>query len=364
MTKKIIAIDTQTTYGQKTGFGFYVNNLVEALAEEAGPYKYVGITPGVDRDLSSLSRFAWDQFQFPLRAMRSHAELLHQPAFSAPVLYPGKVVVTVHDLIARLFGSDIRFGSRQYFARWMPFSYRRADHIIAVSEHTKKDIVRELHIPEEKITVIYLAAGSEFSPDRDPKVVKAVTDKYGVTQPYFVHIGTINPRKNLEFLVRAFSGVVKRYPDVSLVITGKKGWYYDGLFRAVTDLGLEKKVIFTGYVADEEKPLLYNGALACVFPSVYEGFGLPPLEAMASGTPVVASKSSSVPEIVGGAGILADPADSAAWVTAMEAVLTKPKLRAELTTKGLHQASQFTWKKTARETIKIYEQVLRTGERS
>lgn len=356
--KKTIGIDVQTTYGQKTGFGFYVDNLVKALNAAAGPFDYLGIAPGGERDLSSLGRFYWDQVQFPIQAARAHADLVHQPAFSAPVIYPGKVVVTVHDLIARLFGNDIRFGSRQYFARWMPFSYRRADHIIAVSEHTKKDIIRELAIPEERITVIYEAAGNEFQPDVSKAAMKEVLVRHHILGPYFIHIGTINPRKNLEFLVKAFAVLAGKHPAVSLVITGKKGWYYQGLFQLVNDLGLEKKVIFTGYVTDEEKPLLYAGSLACVFPSLYEGFGFPPLEAMACGVPVIASNSSSVPEVVGAAGLLADPRDQAVWVRGLERLLVDPGLRKRLSASGIEQAKHFTWEKTAQATMRIYEKVL------
>jgi len=354
-----IAIDLQTTLGEKTGIGFYVDGLVRALARVDTANSYVPLTPNTTDDLNSVKRFLWDQFDLPRLAKRANADLLHQPGFSAPVRFGKPVVVTVHDLIAIHFGSDIPLGSRLYFGKWMPFSYRYADHIIAVSEHTKRDIVKLLGINPTTITVVPLAADERYTVLKDKAEVARLTKRFQAGEKFVLHVGTINPRKNLEFLVRAFAKVRANLNEpVKLVITGKKGWYYDQLFALVDSLKLHDSVVFTGYVTDDEKVALYNAATALAFPSLYEGFGLPPLEAMQCGTPVISSNTSSIPEVIGNAGVLLSPIDESGWVTALTQVLSDPKERARLSKLGLAQAAKFSWDETARKTMAVYEQVI------
>lgn len=350
-----IGIDIQTTLGQKTGFGFYVENLVRHLKKYNHTNQYKLYKPDSSVDFNAPKRFRWDQFVFPNMAKKDHVDILHQPCFSAPVWYRGKIVVTIHDLIAIKFGQDIPFYSRQFFGKWMPFSYRYADRIIAISEHTKKDIINILKIPEEKITVIYEAADEACKFVTDKKIINRVKEKYNITGDYLIHIGTINPRKNLEFLIKVFSQVVKTHPDMKLVITGKKGWYYEGLFELVEKLDLAKSVVFTGYIEDEEKPALYTGAKIFLFPSIYEGFGLPILESMACRTPVISSNTSSLPELMGDAGILLDPKDKTGWVNEINRLLSNETLRQKFIDKSSHQLGKFSWDKCAKETIKVYK---------
>lgn len=356
-----IAIDVQTTLGQKTGFGFYVENLVNNLKKYDGANDYSLIQPKKDVDLSTPERFMWDQFRFPSIAKHLHADILHQPCFSAPVFHNKmKVVVTIHDLIAIRFGKDIPFFSRQFFGRWMPFSYRFADKIIAVSEHTKKDIVKFLHVPENKIQVIYSAVSENFNDKISKDEVVSIKKKYHTGEKYFLHTGTLNPRKNLEFLVKVYAEILKSNNEYNLVITGKKGWYYEGLFSLIKNLGLEKKVIFTGYIPDEDAPILYKGASIFLFPSLYEGFGFPPLEAMATGTPVISSNTSSLPEVVGKAGILISPHLEADWVYAVKKLIDNKNLHRQMSLAGLDQAKKFSWKKCALETLDLYKKTLGT----
>ncbi|MBI4022616.1 glycosyltransferase family 4 protein [Candidatus Berkelbacteria bacterium] len=355
-----VAIDMQTTQAQKTGFGFYVENLVRNLEQIDRRNEYIRILPETEEDFTSVRRWWWDQVGYPTAALRAGANVIHQPAFSAPLRVKIPVVVTIHDLIAMHFGADIPLGSRMYFGRWMPFSYRFASHIISVSEHTKQDIIELLGIPEEKITVIYEAADEIFRPVRDKDRLAAVRQKYQTGERFILHVGTINPRKNLEFLVRVFGEARKKVgPSWKLVITGKKGWYYEGLFGAVQELGLANAVVFTGYIDEEDKPYLYSAASLFAFPSLYEGAGLPPLEAMACGTPVVSSNTSSLPEMVGNGGILLPPDDTAGWVHALARLMTDASLRREAAAKGRKQAKKFSWERTARETIRVYERVMR-----
>jgi glycosyltransferase involved in cell wall biosynthesis len=174
-----------------------------------------------------------------------------------------------------------------------------------------------------------------------------------------LHIGTLNPRKNLSFLIEVFSKVRQNIPNIQLVITGKKGWYYENLFEMVDKLGLHKDVIFTGYIEDQEAPILYSAATIYAFPSLYEGFGLPPLEAMSCGTPIVASNTSSIPEVVGDAGVLLSPIDKIGWSKALQKVLSSTAEQKKMSNQSLERAKNFSWRKTAEKTISIYEEILK-----
>jgi glycosyltransferase involved in cell wall biosynthesis len=357
ITAMRIAIDTQTTLGQKSGFGFYVKNLTEQLVKVSPKNEYLLFSPKNRKDLSTPGRWIWDQIGFPKRARKARVDLLHQPCFSAPIFFRGKKVVTCNDLISIFFPENLPLASRLFYSKWEPFSYRHADHIIAISEHTKKDIRALLKIPEEKITVIHLAVSKEFKPVKSPRILNAVTKKYKTGKDYLLHVSTIEPRKNLPFLVRAYALAIRDGIDTKLVITGKKGWYYDSLFKLVDELNLKNRVVFTGYVDDKDMPALYSGAKAFVFPSLYEGFGLPPLEAMACGTPVISSNTSSMPEVIGNAGILISPKDERLWARNIIKVLKDKGLAKNMSGWGLRQAKKFTWEATAKKTVEVYEKV-------
>ena len=353
-----IAIDIQTTLGQKTGFGFYVKNLTENLKKIDPENEYVLISPESQKDFSTPQRFIWDQFRYPKIAKRQKVDILHQPCFSAPITYKGKIVVTVHDLISMHFPKNLPFASRMFYSRWMPFSYRKADKIIAISEDTKKDIMARLNISEDKIRVIHSAVSDNFKPIRDEKILKDVKLKYHTGDKFILDVGTLEPRKNLPFLVKAFCAAIQD-PEIThnLVLSGKKGWYYEDLFLLVKELKLEKRVIFAGYVSEEDLPALYCAADLFVFPSLYEGFGFPPLEAMASGTPVVSSNTSSLPEVIGEAGVILAPENENIWAENIIKILKNDNLSRDLIEKGLIQAKKFSWEKTARETIEVYREV-------
>jgi len=353
-----IGIDIQTTLGQKSGFGFYVKNLVEHLKKVDPNNQYFLIYPDTQKDFTTLQRFIWDQFSFPKKATGAEVDILHQPCFSAPIFYKGKVVLTIHDLISHYFPQNMPSGSRLYFSKWMPLTYNRAQKIIAISENTKKDIIKLLKIPEEKIVVIHSAVGEEFHPIQDEQKIQQVKEKYKTGQKFILDVGTLEPRKNLPFLVKAYNRALKEGKiDHNLVLTGKKGWYYESLFVLIKELKLEDKVILPGYVADEDLPVLYNAADLFCFPSLYEGFGFPPLEALSCGTPVIAANNSSIPEVVGEAGILLPIDNEKVWAENITKVLTDSALSQKLSSTGLEQAKNFSWDKTAQETIKVYEEV-------
>ncbi|QQG49778.1 MAG: glycosyltransferase family 4 protein [Candidatus Berkelbacteria bacterium] len=353
-----IAVDTQTTVGKKTGFGSYVSSLVNQLSLTDHDNDYCFIRPQTEADFSMPHRFWWDQVLFPREAKRAQADVLHQPCFSVPILYSGKTVVTIHDLISIIYGHNITFWSRQFFGKWMPYSYRWADHIIAISQHTKKDIIRLLRLPEEKITVIYEGVDERYHPKKSGSELTKFRERFKLTDcQVILHVGTLEPRKNLQFLIRAFAESRSRLKNpAKLVITGKRGWFYQPLFELVDELKLNDEVVFTDYVPDEELPTLYNAANVFAFPSLYEGFGLPPLEAMACGVPVLSSNSSSMPEIVGSGGILMPPTDAKAWTETLVSVLNSPSQQQELSERGINQAKKFTWKECAEATRAVYEQ--------
>lgn len=354
-----IGIDTQTTLGKKTGFGYYVENLVEALKTMDERYKYVLLAPHTEQDFSAPRRFLWDQLQLPILAKRYRVNLLHQPAFSVPILFNGPRIVTVHDLIAVHFGMDIPLWSRQYFGHWMPYTYRFADHIISVSQYTKKDIMRLLGIPSNKISVIYHGIEEDyFTHLPTPANLAAIKKKFGITGPFLLYVGTINPRKNLVFLIEVFIEIAKQHPTLQLVIVGKKGWYYDELFTMIDKYNLRKRVILTDYINDSDKRVLYGAATVFVFPSLYEGFGLPIIEAMALQLPVIASDRSSIPEVLGDAGISLNPTDKASWVNAILKIVANRSLQKKYIAAGLKQARRFSWKNTALQTIAVYDEVL------
>jgi len=355
-----IAIDIQTTLGKPTGFGFYVSNLVEALKKDVSDkFQLELIEPGVEKDFSTPQRFFWDQFTYPNRAKNKGVDLLHQPCFSAPLFFPGPVVVTIHDIISILFPETIPFASRMFYSKWMPFSYRKASEIITISRSTKKDIVRVLGIDEGRITVIPLGFDKKLEKKLSKAQIDKVRAKYNLPEKYLLHIGTLEPRKNLGFLIDVFSDVIAQgNNDLGLVITGKKGWYYEGLFEKVKEYSLEERVVFTGYIDEEDKSAIYQGARVFTFPSLYEGFGLPPLEAMASGVPVISSNTSSMPEVIGDAGILLSPHDRSKWVEAIIKLSSSEKKLEEMKEKNKIQVKKFSWDKAAASTLEVYKKAI------
>ncbi len=359
-----IGIDVQTTHKHKTGFGNYVNNLIFNLKKIDKNNQYLLLKPTDKNDLSTPKRFIWDQFLFPKKAKQSKVDILHQPCFSLPVFYKGKKIITVHDLAIKYYPKGISLPSRTFFSYWMPFTYKFADHIITISNYTKKDIIKFLGIPKNKITVIPLAVDHKlFNANRvsDIKVNK-IKKKFSINSEYFFSISELHPRKNLEFLIRVFFDVSKTLNDYKLVLAGKKNKYYDKLFNLANKLKIADKILFIGYVSEEEKIILYKNATIFLFPSYYEGFGLPPLEAMACGTPVISSNTSSLAEIIGNGGILISPTDRKGWVDSVKILATNIKYKKSIVRKAVNQAKKFSWKKCAQSTIQVYKKVLGINE--
>ena len=275
-----------------------------------------------------------------------------------------KTVYTLHDLIFLRYPEYHLLYNRVYLTFSMPRYLQAADIIITPSECSKRDAIEFYGLPEEKIKVIYEAAAPIFQPTREPERLAQVRQKYNLPDKFILHVATIEPRKNLGRLLDAFKQIWLEWPEIRLVLIGKKGWLYDEFFQKLQDLGLTEAVIFPGYIDEADLPLCYQLAELFVFPSLYEGFGLPPLEAMACGTPVVCSNSSSLPEVIGEAGLLVEPTDTAALTEAIRRVLADDELRTELSGRALAQAQKFSWQKAGDELAAVYYGLMEERKRA
>ncbi|NTU80748.1 MAG: glycosyltransferase family 4 protein [Chloroflexales bacterium] len=298
-------------------------------------------------------RIPWEQMLAPLLLRRIGADLFHGVLNVIPLACPVPGVVTVHDLAFIRFPQTFRAYNRTYLDFATRLSARRATRILAVSEHTKREVVGILGVPAERVVVTPNAARAHFRPP-EPAALAAFRAAKGLPERFVFYVGTLEPRKNLTTLLEAYAEVARRH-DVPLLVGGGKGWLYDAVFKRLEELGLRERVRFVGYIEEDELPLWYAAATVFVFPSIYEGFGMPPLEAMACGTPVVTSNSSSLPEVVGEAGLMVSPYDPAAFAEAIDRVLGDADLRHELRARGLARARSFDWRVTAERTLAAYE---------
>ncbi|MFQ5952631.1 MAG: glycosyltransferase family 4 protein [Candidatus Omnitrophota bacterium] len=353
-----IGIDTQSTCGEKTGIGYYTKSLIEEF-ERIGNVELKYYSDRQKTDLNTLERMYWENMALPSAAVKDKIDLLHIPGFAGPRMKGKfKKVTTINDLIGMIYPQNLNRVSRFYWQRWLPACAKNSDAIIAISEHTKRDIVKLLGVPEEKIHVILLAADSKFYPIAEKESLEKVRQKYDLPHDFMLHLGTIEPRKNITGLVEAFAGyVLENDPDLHLVLAGKKDWGYEQVYQKLEKLNVSSWVKFIDYVDDADMSAIYNLAKFFVYPSFYEGFGLPVLEAMACGTAVICSNTSSLPEVVGDAAILIDPNNIGELKEKIRELDTNASLRAELSERAIHQAGKFSWKKTAEQTLEVYKKL-------
>ncbi len=354
-----IGIDIQAAQGKTTGLGVYTKNLVEHLTAAAHPrMSFYFFGQETSNDLNTMRRMWRENVQLPLQAVRQKIDLLHVPAFAPPVFKASKLVVTVHDLIGMLFPNQQGWPSRFYWGKWLPWTIRRADVMIADSEHTKKDLLKHLRIPESKIHVIYPSGYEKFLPGKTDKM-SGLKNRFGISGPYFLCVGTLEPRKNLQRVIEAFVSFKEKNRDFHLVIVGSKNFAHGKIFDSLSaSAGTMRDIHFTHYVEHEELNTLYCGAQAFIYPSLYEGFGIPILEAMACGTPVITSDRSSIPEVAGSAAIQVNPYQVEEIEAAMHELTRNHQRRAELIEKGFLQIKKFSWKETAAQTLRVYESIL------
>jgi glycosyltransferase involved in cell wall biosynthesis len=361
-----IGVDaSRARVAQRTGTEQYSVALLHALMALETPHRWRLYAPGSPpADLLPLPpRWEWRALPFPRlwthvrlswEMVRHAPDVLFIPAHVVPLIHPRRTAATIHDL-GYLHMPEAHPGRSRRYLDWSTrWSVRAARQVIAVSSATKDDLVQTLHVPAEKIVVIHHGVRADFH--RPPESVTAATlARLAIPRPYILFLGTVQPRKNLQRLIRAFGRVVAAGLPHALVIAGRLGWLTEPIQAEVATQGLTERIHFTGYVADADVPALYAGADVFAFPSLYEGFGMPALEAMACGVPVVASNTTSLPEIVGDAGLLVDPLDEAAIADALIAILRDDTLRARLIAAGATRVAQFSWERCARETLAVIE---------
>lgn len=375
-----IAIDAHSIGTRLGGNESYAANLIEALAQidSVNHYTlYVTTAEAIDR-----YRQRWPNFL--VRSTRPHTPLIRIPLtlsaelrknpvdvlhvqFTAPPFCPCPFVVSVHDLSFEHLPQTFHRRSRTQLRLTVRHSVRRAARVLTLSEHTRNDVIETYGIAGPTIEVIPIAASPKFKPVRDDKELQRVRHTYRITSDYILSVGSIQPRKNLVRLVRSYTLLrdklgADKLPK--LVFVGKRAWLYDETLRALEDASLGDSVILTGYVPESDLPALYSGATCFVYPSIFEGFGLPPLEAMQCGTPVIIGNRTSLPEVVGDAALAVDPFDVTSIAGAIEQILNKPALRDELRVRGLERAKMFDWHETARRTLRVYEQVANVSQLS
>lgn len=371
-----IYFDISAAVHRRAGLGRYAESLARALLPLLGDElaffynREAGIEPleglaGVPAATVNLGYKPWRMLvwlgqlgRVGFNRLAPGATLFHATEHLLPPLRGVPTVLTVHDLIFRRYPAHHKRLNRWYLNATMPLFCRRADAIIAVSEQSKRDVIEAYGIPPEKISVIYEAADPRFRP-QPPEAVAAARARYGLPERYVLFVSTIEPRKNLSRLLAAFERAHAAGLADALVIVGKRGWLFDAFFADLERSPAKDAVIFPGFVPDADLPAVYAGAQALAFPSEFEGFGLPVLEAMACGAPVVCSNTSSLPEVAGDAALLVDPLDVDALAAALARVLQDPALREQMRARGLAQAARFSWERAARETLAVYRRLIK-----
>ena len=365
-----VALDAHVVGARESGNETYVVNLLRALANDPGGNTYQALTPHPDRLRSILPLPSsativrvWPApsvlripFGIPQAVRRHHSEVLHV-TYVAPPVVSCPTVVSVHDLSYLAYPQSVSPRVRLMLSTLVPMSVRRAARVIAISAFTRQDLVTRYGIAEEKISVIHLAAGPAFRVLDDARHRRLPE---GVGEPYVLAVGNLEPRKNLARLIEAFAAIASE-PGITakLVLVGKSKGQDASLARLVEQRGLRERVVFTGFVEEDQLVLLYNRAALFIYPSLYEGFGLPPLEAMACGCPVVASNVTAIPEVLGDAALLVDPTSVSAMAEATRDVLKRDELARDLRARGLRQVERYSWAHAAQQTREVYADAIR-----
>jgi glycosyltransferase involved in cell wall biosynthesis len=303
-------------------------------------------------------RILWEQSVLPLQVRRCAVDVLHSLCYISPVTLSCASVVTIPDLSYYFWPQDFSKFATMLLRILVPLSAKRADKVITLSESSKRSIVKVLGITPDKVSVIYLAPHRRFRPINDGILLQKMRRKYNIEDKYILTVASSHPHKNIGSLIQAFNAIIGQYRmEHQLVLVGHARREHLTLVRMVKDLGLKKRVIFTGFVPADDLPALYAAADLFAFPSLYEGFGMPILEAMACGTPVVSSNATSLPEVAGNGALLFDPYNIEEIAETIYKVLTDEIIRSELVAKGLERVKLFSWEKTAQITLSVYKEV-------
>jgi glycosyltransferase involved in cell wall biosynthesis len=361
-----VGIDARLVYHTRAGIALYTLHLTQALAEafpndsftllqDARNRKPLISAPNVTIAHTRVpSHHRAEQVLLPWVVRGLGAEVFHSPDFIPPLRYSGHSVITIHDLAFLIYPHFMTSDAARYYGQ-IDNAVRHADQIIAVSESTKRDLIRMLGTPEEKISVIYEAVDPLLGPLDRAEALRHVQTVYDLPEDFILFVSTIEPRKNVGGLLRAYSRLRQDYKlTPALALVGAPGWLSDDVYALVDKLGLRPYTRFLGRVGDDGLRYLYNAAQCLVHPAFYEGFGLTALEAMACGTPVIVSNVSSLPEVVGDAGLLVDPEQDEEITVALWRLLTDVNLREQLRAKGLQRAAAFSWRQAAEQTMRVY----------
>lgn len=306
-----------------------------------------------------MLRILWEQIILPMRVHKTRPSLVHSPGYIAPLLANVPVIVSAYDIIALKHPELCTRSNRMHYRIFMPLSIRKASGIIVPSAKTEQDLIARFPCARDKTTVIPLGVADKFRVLERSDRFHRIRQKYGLPQDFVLFVGQREPKKNLEVLVEAFQLLTSKSEfKHGLVIAGKKGWRQSSVHSAVRELGLSGRVTFADFVDPDDLPYIYNMADAFAFPSLYEGFGLPPLEAMACGIPVVCSDRGSLPEVVGDAALLANAEDPASFASALDLAITDERTRTDLIEKGKRRSSQFSWRRTAELTEAFYREII------
>jgi glycosyltransferase involved in cell wall biosynthesis len=366
-----IAINTLLLKRKPHGVGNYIKNLVWSLSRMDSTDEYLllasrenlchfeALPSNFEIHLAPshpAQRILWEQTVLPLQLLRNKIDLYHGPAFVVPFAKTCLRVVTIHDASFRLTPERHSHQRRFYYRGIVPLIMKASDGIITVSRSAKSDLLDIAAVPEDKVSVIPLGVDPHFQPVTAPHILERIRRKYSLPRDFILFVGMIEPRKNLETLLDAYLAysLAARF---DLVLAGSFGWGYSHLLRKIAASGAADRVRLPGYVEEADLPALYSAAAVFAYPSFYEGFGLPVLEAMACGTAVVTSSVSSLPEVAGTAALLADPHDSGALASALRCILSNATLRADLSRRGLERARSFSWIRTAEKTLALYRRI-------
>ncbi|UCF93737.1 MAG: glycosyltransferase family 4 protein [Desulfobacterales bacterium] len=369
-----ICLDISPAVYRRAGIGRYTRELTSALLDLGGEDEYVGFynrasganLDGCFSEMTHLTRDLPDK-PWRLSVLTAHflgisqdrwmpgIHIFHATDNLLPLLSEVKSVFTLHDLAFRHHPETHTCLNRLFLRTMMPWFLRKADTVVADSESTRRDALKFYKLKQSKIRVIYPGVHPRFRPVHDLERLAAVRRRYALPARFLLFVGSIEPRKNLETLLEVFRNL--RPDEVRLVIAGERGWRYRTTLECLQSSDLRRKLILTGFVPDDDLPVLYSLAEAFVYPSLYEGFGLPVLEAMACGTPVITSNSSSLPEVASDAAIMVAPRDVRGWLRALDQIIQNSVLKAELRQRGLRRARGFSWESTACKMRKVYQEV-------
>ncbi len=355
-----VGFDAQSLTGKyQTGLGIYAKNIARIMEKHPETINLKMLWPkGRKPFRRTMERLTWEQYYLVMAAHREEVDIIHMPCFSVPRFTRLPKVVTAHDLIVMKQPKLMAPGSRWYFSKWIPSSYHSADHVIAVSQATKVDLVNILQIPPEKISVIYHGVNPVYTRVTDPHDINRIRFKYHAPMEFFMMVGSFEPRKNHKVAIEAFAKIKDASVQLKLLLIGIPNDYQRKLIELVKDMDLTEQVLFPGYIPDPEIAVLYSVATAYLFPSSAEGFGLPIIEGMATGCPIIASDLNVFHEIGGQAVSYVPIGDHSSLSEEMLKMHEDPPYRATYVIEGLSRSMKYNWEHAAEETLRVYLKVL------